>query len=447
MVCAAVCTTAAAQFKMPEIAGLKALLTNVSKTTKAKAPERPTAKPTEVTIYDWNMGSNEWTLNTSRTIQYWNDASDADSYGRVKEQADKADYGERIKQYTYIDGNVKTEVYIMKDNDGTVISNECTKYYYDEIVKWCCIVEERYKWNNATGEYDILDDVEEMSIIRDENGNVTQIIPTIYDDGSFDEGKPINITYSDGKPVTIKDTDSGLLISDIKWETSNGQIVSTDPMNWILAGSKPLSFIYFDGEQAAKYSFEYPEGYIKTCVSQDPMLVEMSMFGVETGEVYMGRVDAYLTQSNGKLLMASNYFESKTDDFGYQISDIDYTLEDGMYDIERWYVTDTELNADGYPEAEICKVFMVDEEASYPEVEMTPLPFNPSEPPVAGEWNNFKKTVFSKYIDFSGISDIQPDSESDEAPIYYNLQGQRVNNPQNGIYIEKRGSKATKIKL
>lgn len=173
----------------------------------------------------------------------------------------------------------------------------------------------------------------------------------------------------------------------------------------------------------------------------------MSMFGVENGEVYMGHFDTYLNQSYGKLLMASNYFESKTDEFGYQISDIDYTLQDGEYDIDRWYATDTEYNADGYPETEIYKEWMVDEEASNPAVEMAPLPFNPTEPPVAGEWKNFQKTVFSNYIDFSGISDIHADSASDETPVYYNLQGQRVNNPQNGIYIEKRGSKATKIKL
>ncbi len=184
----------------------------------------------------------------------------------MKECTDKYDSGERTKRYTYLNGNVKTKVYINKDKDGTVYSNECSKYHYDEIVKWCCTTLETYTWNSATSEYDILDDVEEITIIRDENGNVTQIIPTIYDDGSFDEGNPINITYSNGEPVTIKDTDSGLLISDIKWETSNGQIVSTDPMSWIRAGNKPLSFTYFDGESTAKYSFEYPEGYVKVCV-------------------------------------------------------------------------------------------------------------------------------------------------------------------------------------
>ena len=35
-----------------------------------------------------------------------------------------------------------------------------------------------------------------------------------------------------------------------------------------------------------------------------------------------------------------------------------------------------------------------------------------------------------------------------EAPVeYYNLQGMRVENPANGIYIRRQGSKATKVVL
>lgn len=42
----------------------------------------------------------------------------------------------------------------------------------------------------------------------------------------------------------------------------------------------------------------------------------------------------------------------------------------------------------------------------------------------------------------TGIEDVAADS--DEAPVYYNLQGVRVNNPSNGIYIEVRNGKATR---
>lgn len=44
----------------------------------------------------------------------------------------------------------------------------------------------------------------------------------------------------------------------------------------------------------------------------------------------------------------------------------------------------------------------------------------------------------------SGISDITVDNV---APVYYNLQGVRVANPQNGLYIEVRGNKVAKVAL
>lgn len=43
----------------------------------------------------------------------------------------------------------------------------------------------------------------------------------------------------------------------------------------------------------------------------------------------------------------------------------------------------------------------------------------------------------------SGISEITVDN-ADHAPVYYNLQGVKVANPENGIYVVRRGNKVTK---
>lgn len=44
----------------------------------------------------------------------------------------------------------------------------------------------------------------------------------------------------------------------------------------------------------------------------------------------------------------------------------------------------------------------------------------------------------------SGIEDI--DAAANNAPVeYYNLQGVRVANPTNGLYIRRQGSTATKV--
>lgn len=45
----------------------------------------------------------------------------------------------------------------------------------------------------------------------------------------------------------------------------------------------------------------------------------------------------------------------------------------------------------------------------------------------------------------SGVDDIVVDEEASvAAPVYYNLQGIRVVNPESGIYIVRRGNKVTK---
>lgn len=49
----------------------------------------------------------------------------------------------------------------------------------------------------------------------------------------------------------------------------------------------------------------------------------------------------------------------------------------------------------------------------------------------------------------SGVESIAADMSADlDAPVeYYNLQGMRVNNPENGIFIRRQGNKAVKVRL
>lgn len=48
----------------------------------------------------------------------------------------------------------------------------------------------------------------------------------------------------------------------------------------------------------------------------------------------------------------------------------------------------------------------------------------------------------------TGIDDVTSDVDGADAPVeYFNLQGQRVANPGNGLYIKRQGSKATKVIL
>ena len=49
---------------------------------------------------------------------------------------------------------------------------------------------------------------------------------------------------------------------------------------------------------------------------------------------------------------------------------------------------------------------------------------------------------------YSGINDVVYDDEDTNAPVeYYNLQGVKVAEPSNGIFIRRQGSKTTKIAI
>ena len=56
-----------------------------------------------------------------------------------------------------------------------------------------------------------------------------------------------------------------------------------------------------------------------------------------------------------------------------------------------------------------------------------------------------KQVKFTLVADKSGVENIEAE---DNAPVeYYNLQGVKVVNPENGIFIKKQGNKVTKVIL
>lgn len=73
------------------------------------------------------------------------------------------------------------------------------------------------------------------------------------------------------------------------------------------------------------------------------------------------------------------------------------------------------------------------------DVKLTRTQHNDSKSAVA--FDNFKLTYFGNSE--SGVASVGVDNGT-AAPVYYNLQGMRVENPTNGIYIVKRGDKVSK---
>lgn len=63
-------------------------------------------------------------------------------------------------------------------------------------------------------------------------------------------------------------------------------------------------------------------------------------------------------------------------------------------------------------------------------------------------WNPFADFKLEQVVEGAGVDDVVVDEADENAPVeYYNLQGVRVENPANGLYIKVQGKKATKVLL
>ncbi len=61
--------------------------------------------------------------------------------------------------------------------------------------------------------------------------------------------------------------------------------------------------------------------------------------------------------------------------------------------------------------------------------------------------DRYTAAEYAEKYGYVGIENVIDGDDSDAEPVYYNLQGQRVENPGRGIYIMRKGSKTEKIAL
>ena len=59
--------------------------------------------------------------------------------------------------------------------------------------------------------------------------------------------------------------------------------------------------------------------------------------------------------------------------------------------------------------------------------------------------DTFKLPFLYKKVDGSGVEAVEAEVSEDAPAVYYNFQGQRVENPGQGLYIRVQGNKATKV--
>ena len=365
------------------------------------------------TNYDWNLLSTE-------KISY-------NTHGWKTKEVDVD--SDQITEYTYNDkGQITTLIF--SDQSGTYRK---TEYAYDDITglqiseKNFSFIDEKWQLTNTY----------ERRITRDSKGNIIKVeeYDTDSDSGS---DKLILCSYSeikygaDGKANEIINydiyegkTEIEFHLGDIVWQNTDGQIIIDD--------TNDMDFDdYFMGNNRIKsakiLSEDNPEHYIDVTAQYPDSL------GSVTVTFYY---DYTKTTETIELTILDQYGSFRQ----YEVDVDGYTyLTEEKYDAYGLFIEYfSEEKKDGNTfSSKLVSDVKYDEAHGYPLEISYKSSFN------GKEFTNTSKRVFSDYAQYdAAVENIETDSD---APVeYFNLQGLRVENPENGLYIRRQGSKTTKI--
>lgn len=286
-------------------------------------------------------------------------------------------------------------------------------------------------------------------ITRNSDNNITQISEGYIYNSEKTEDQRAVYTYGDDKKInTIKvydnvgDDEFKLVgeITDIKWEKTNGQLIDLDmeglryyfSENWIASATLPKATNEpYLGDILMKVEYKAGLGGFKVTQTMNNEIILSDDFTI--------------TDTYGSYNVRSFEVDFDNDD------DIWFRDDEYLSDFIKTYdkfgniLVEKEIRyADANPEKilgtiELSGSVVYDTETGYPTEYTTAQKYdeNPA--------SNNSRIVWSDYKSFeAGIGAIATDNEN--APVeYFDLRGQRVDNPAGGFFIRRQGNHVEKI--
>lgn len=404
---------------------------------KQKAPETSMniselaskLKPTFTKTYGWN--GRRWVEDDAITYTY-------DAKGNPVSEVTLDGEGDYTRtEYVYNENGKVTYKESKVSRDGVNYTNyKKTEFEYDPILT--NVITRRTEWLWMSGDWLLVGNNYERRITRNENGNVTSVVIAVLFQGYYDPTQKLDITYGDnGEATTISEQllnydgkeyfwEQGLKISDIEWETTDGQIYNAEML--FLGKNKIKSCHYNDGNDTdvdvtAEYSAENESYWV---------VMEGNMKGlpVVSTTAYRplkndGSISEVTITYMGEIVYNSRA-EEEYDEWGHLLLSSDMEMEDDEIEEERVIGT-VEYDESGVPVSYTVREEEVDHATG--EVETT--------------------YVFrAEYYDYVDVTTSVKDLDADiDAPVrYFNLQGMPVENPEKGIIVIKQtGNKTSKI--
>lgn len=387
--------------------------------------------PGTIANYSWDSWeTNDWILQGTTKL-YYNELGQ-----KVKEETpdmtatfeytSKGQLAVEERTYSYGGGN-KTE-YTYDDVTGREIG---TASYYIDGDQW------------------VLSDKWELRITRDEKGNITRIddYSSDYETGNLELAGYRVYTYgSDGKisEIVNYDIDEGqpeveFHLKDIVWENTNGQLIVDDTNDmdadeYCMGDNRVKSgtLIDFDGDEGvtaymtAEYTGNLGDFKMKMTINNTAFYVyEYSVLDAYGSmSEYCEDLD-YEVEGSTVTFTGDKYIDKSTDKYDSYGILVEHVSEEESPNYSSTSKSVADVTYDpthGYPTEVIFKYAYGDE----------PL-------------HEQDRRVYGDYALYAGIDAPVAD---ENAPVeYYNLQGVRVANPSNGIYIRRQGSNVSKVMI
>ena len=333
-------------------------------------------------------------------------------------------------------GNPVVTIEEVSSNGTDFTVSQRIEQTYDPILENVPVT--KRQWYNINGELHLVGNCYDRTITRNADGNITNVeVATIYE-GGFDPSIRIEITYgADGKAIAIKETDldfdgmnfywkEAVSYTDIEWENTDGQIYSAE--NLYRGSNRIKSATCVTAHENLKITVNYLDGGGYESVSTGvidglPITVkaEYSVLNTYGGE----RLTQTFTYEEDGQTYVERYTEC-----------IDYDEWGNITLYEYVDIADPDMPL---VDSRQTGVLEYDPTHGYP-LSYTVSFFNPD----TEEDDLSHKVIFSDYTDVASISTPQADSQN-SAPVYYNLQGIKVENPAPGIYIRRQGQEASKV--
>lgn len=394
--------------------------------------------------FGWN--GDEWELMETYDIKY-----DTKGQKTVQTVTDAEGFVTR-EQYTWNEnGQLATRLsQVDEEGEGDFVDSSSLSREYDSRVTSFITFNDQKAFYN--GEW-VPSNNYKQKITRNEAGNVTQMERAVFFNGIYDPTYRLNITYGeDGKAVTIEESDLtydyatseyqwvvSSKYTDIVWEETDGQILRVGDIEDLFLGNNRIKsakldiegtvadlsvtylgldfkavMSYFDEEEEAevvstiRYEKAYPDSYVEYGLYEVSIDTTTELIAEEE-TLYKEVIRERYVYSIDDLILLEQVEYGDGDYFEIE-SKIEGVIE---YDDEKDQLLSWTVSEYDYDTEEMIPAF---------------------------------RAEYSDYTDVtsSGVNNIA--EEDANAPVsYYNLQGQRIENPSSGILIRVKGNKSEKV--